>query len=66
MVAIKAKFDGRQVILPDGLPNIAAGEVILIFEGAGRADEGQAWQEAQESVFAKAWDNDEDAIYDAM
>lgn len=67
MVAIKATYDGRQVILPDEMPSLAPGEVILIFEEAGcDDDETNGWLKAQESAFAKAWDNDEDAVYDAL
>ncbi|RJP30288.1 MAG: hypothetical protein C4547_16880 [Phycisphaerales bacterium] len=72
MGAINAKYDGRQVILPDGMPNIAPGEVILVFEEIGRggdapasearAGDTLAWQQAQESAFARAWDNDDDAV----
>lgn len=65
MVAIKAKFDGQRVILPDDMPGVPPGEVILIFEEAG-VDEPREWLKAQEPAFARAWDNDEDAVYDTM
>ena len=29
-------------------------------------DERDVWRKAQESVFAKAWDNQDDAVYDNM
>lgn len=65
MHAIKAKYDGCRVILPEPLPDIAPGEVILIFETAS-GDEANAWLKAQESAFAKTWDNDEDGVYDKL
>jgi hypothetical protein len=67
MVAIKARFDGKNIILPKeyrkGLPR----EVLVVFEGAApEAEESRLWLKAQEQAFAKAWDNDEDAIYDSL
>ena len=67
MVAIKAHFDGKNIILPKeyrkGLPR----EVLVVFEGSTpEAAESRLWLEAQEEAFAKVWDNDEDAIYDSL
>jgi hypothetical protein len=66
MVAIKAHFDGKNVILPKeyrkGLPR----EVLVVFESPPQAAENHLWLKAQEEAFAKVWDNDEDAIYDSL
>jgi len=66
MVAIKAQYDGHRVILPDEMPGIAPGEVILIFEENGNGVEASTWLKAQESAFAKAWNNEDDAEYDKL
>jgi hypothetical protein len=68
MLAIKARYDGKKVVLPDEISAaIPPGEVIVVF-GAARVtdDEIADWEKAQEASFAKAWDNDEDAVYDAL
>ena len=66
MVAIKTKFDSEKIVIPDALRGSPPQEVILIYEADENASENQAWLKAQEMSFAKAWDNDEDAIYDQM
>ena len=68
MRVFKARFDGKQVVLPEELQGVPPGEVLLVFEGgegqAGR--ERRDWLAAQEKALAKAWDNDEDAVYDRL
>jgi len=65
--AIKTRFDGEKVIIPNELRGLPPGEVILIFaDGTEQATERLAWTKAQESAFAKAWINDEDAVYDNL
>ena len=67
MLAIRARFDGRNVILPDGFAGPPPGKVILIFENTERqATDDRSWQEAQQAALQKVWDNDEDAVYDSM
>jgi hypothetical protein len=67
MVAIKAHFDGQNIVVPDSIRGAPPGDVLIIFEkGPADADETRAWMKAQEATFAKAWDNDEDAIYDSL
>ena len=67
MRAIKAQFDGKQIILPADISNVPPGEVVVVFEAEVPADDGlQGWMKLQESVFAKVWDNDEDAVYDSL
>ena len=65
MLAIKAQFDGEKVILPEEARGAPPGEVVVIFQnGGGDRRYSDPWIKAQEATFAKAWDNDEDAIYD--
>jgi hypothetical protein len=66
MVAIKTQFDGEKILLPDNLRGLPPQDVILIYEADENALETQAWLKAQEASFAKAWDNDEDAVYDQL
>jgi len=67
MLALKARFDGRKVVLPKGRVKVRPGPVIVIFEEAGdSARERRSWIKAQEKVFAKAWNNSEDAAYDSL
>jgi hypothetical protein len=66
MVAIRTTFDGEKIVLPDALRGCPPQEVILICEADENARENQTWLLAQEASFAKAWDNDEDAVYDQM
>jgi len=67
MHVMKGTFDGEKVIIPDDVRGLSPGEVIVIFEnGAEAGEERDAWTRSQESAFARAWTNDEDAIYDAL
>jgi hypothetical protein len=66
MVALKARFDGKKIVMPKAVPVLPPGEVIVIFPDAAEAGESQDWMKAQESAFAKVWDNDEDAAYDDL
>jgi hypothetical protein len=67
VLAVKAQCDGKRVILPNG-GDFPAGSVIVVFEetkSPGTAEQRE-WMRIQESSFAKVWDNDDDAIYDAL
>ncbi|MDD5309107.1 MAG: hypothetical protein PHU25_17480 [Deltaproteobacteria bacterium] len=66
MYAIKARFDGEKVVLPEETKSTLAGDVIVIFTSSESFDEHLAWQKAQESAFAETWDNSEDAVYDEL
>jgi hypothetical protein len=66
MIAVNAKFDGRQIVLPDELRGVPPGKVIVIFEEAADTEDRALWLKAQEASFAKAWDNAEDEVYDRM
>jgi hypothetical protein len=66
MIAVKARFDGQRIVLPNDLAGVPPGNVIVIFEDADDAQDRALWLKAQEEAFAKAWDNPEDAVYDQM
>jgi hypothetical protein len=66
MIPIKATFDGEKIVLPDALRGLPPQEVIVIYESVPIDAEEQAWLKVQEASFAKAWDNDEDAVYDSL
>jgi hypothetical protein len=67
MVVVRAKFYGTKVIIPDSAQGLPAGDVLLIFEERKRpAPEADAWKVASEPALRKAWDNEEDAVYDKM
>ena len=67
MLALKARFDGKKIVLPKGRVKARPGTVIVIFEGVeDAAFEKRAWIKAQERAFAKAWNNEEDSVYDSM
>jgi len=66
VVAIKTQFDGEKIVLPENLRGLPPQEVIVIYEAEENALESQAWLKAQEASFAKAWENDEDAVYDEL
>ena len=66
MVAIKTHFDGEKIILPDDLRGLPPEEVIVVYDVADKPRESEPWLRAQEASFAKAWDNDEDGVYDTL
>lgn len=67
MLAIKARYDGRRIVLPSRRPKVRPGAVLVLFSAPGGKDaERRAWLKAQERSFAKIWDNDEDAVYDRL
>ena len=63
MLAIKAQFDGKQVVMPS-VPSIHKCPVIVIFEDDEQ--DRNAWQSVQESALSKVWENNEDAVYDTL
>lgn len=65
MVAIKTHFDGKTIKVPKELRKAPPGEVLVIVHEKPPGEDS-AWLEAQESAFAKVWDNNEDAVYDSL
>ena len=65
MRAIKAHFDGKNVVVPPDVEGLPPGEVLLIFNDSPTGADA-AWLRTQEQAFAKVWDNEEDAAYDQL
>lgn len=67
MYAIKGRFDGEKVVVPDVAGRLPPGDVIVVFaDAAEQTIERDAWLKAQEAALAKVWNNDEDAVYDNL
>jgi TusA-related sulfurtransferase len=67
MVAIRTHFDGKTIKVPEELRKAPSGEVLVIIqERRPEEDDASAWLKAQETAFAKVWDNQEDAVYDSL
>ncbi len=65
--AIRARFDGKKVIVSDGVSGLLPGEVIVVFDERGNdAAVDDTWINAQADALRKVWDNNEDAIYDDL
>jgi hypothetical protein len=62
MIAVKAKYDGKQVIIPENAEHFHPGPVLVIF--GEEEKEADGWLKAQEAKFSEAWDNEADAAYD--
>lgn len=65
MYAMKAQFDGRQVVMPS-LPPVHKCSVLIIFEEEAANEEKTEWLTAQEPALSKVWLNEEDAVYDTL
>jgi hypothetical protein len=67
MHAIRGRFDGEKVIVPEAASGFLPGEVIVVFADAGEEAADRAiWAKAQEAAFAAVWMNDADALYDNL
>ena len=68
MIAVRATFDGKQIVLPEGIDPPPIGEVFVMFEDAELSDEQERamWREASKEPLRKVWDNPHDAIYDDL
>ena len=67
MRAVKARFDGEKIVLPEEAKQRPPGEVIVVF-GAADADDAEKalWLAAAEVSLAEVWDNEDDGIYDKL
>ena len=65
MLAMKAKFDGKQVRLPS-VPPVHECPVIVVFNEDIDSTENEALMKAQEYSLKKVWANEEDAAYDDL
>ena len=63
MIAVKAKYDGRRIVLPR-IARAPIGSVIVVFQGAEKDSGEDSWISVQEEAFKKVWENNQDAVYD--
>ncbi len=66
MIAVKAKFDGKHVVLPEGMEPLPAGEVFVLFELDDWQSEDPGYLASLEQTLAKAWDNPDDDVFNDM
>ena len=69
MIAIRTRFDGNEIELPEELRGTPPREVVVVFgDSPSESDAGERdfWVKVQEASFAAVWENDEDAIYDQL
>ena len=65
MYAMKAQFDGRQVVMPS-VPPVHKCSVLIIFEEETVGEEKEEWLTVQEPALSKVWLNEEDSVYDTL
>ena len=63
MLAIRTRFDGKEIQVPEEAKGLPPGNVIVLFEEAAYASDSDLLK-IQEQTLAKAWDDTEDSIYD--
>lgn len=73
MLAVKAKYENGTVRWERKPPVRGLHDLIVVFadvpssdQDVALSDEREVWRKAQESAFAKVWDNQDDAVYDNM
>lgn len=68
MIAVRATFDGKQIVLPEGVDPPPVGEVFVMFEEPESSDDQEraVWRQASWESLRKVWDNPHDAIYDDL
>ncbi len=65
MQAIRATYDGKEIHIPQAAQGMPPGNVIILFEEETPAEDSE-WLKMQEQSLAKAWDDEEDSVYDEM
>ena len=63
MLAIRRRFDGREIHLPAEVQGLPPGNVIVLFEDERHVSDSD-WLKIQEQTMAGAWDDKEDSVYD--
>lgn len=66
MIAVKAKFDGKHVILPEGFDAPDVGDVIVLFDADDWRADDPAYLKLAEETLAKVWNNPDDEIFNSM
>jgi hypothetical protein len=65
MLAVRATYDGKEIHIPEDAKGIPPCNVIVLFEQEEPAED-IGWLKIQEQALAKAWDDEEDAVYDQL
>ncbi|MBU4400355.1 MAG: hypothetical protein KKE86_13600 [Planctomycetes bacterium] len=65
MLAIRTTYDGKEIHIPKDAKGVPPCSVIVLFEEEGSAGDAD-WLKLQEQTLAKAWDDEEDAVYDNL
>ena len=66
MLAMKSKFDGEKISVPEELRGMPPVEVIIVVEEDGKQIATNSLLKAQEDALRKVWDNTGDADYDKL
>jgi hypothetical protein len=66
MFAMKSKFDGEKISVPEQLRGMPPVEVIIVVEDNGQKIADDPLLKAQEDALRKVWDNAGDADYDEL
>ena len=66
MIAVKARFDGKRVLLPEGVTLPPVGDVFVVFDLDDWRTEDPGHLVAVDEALAKAWDNPHDDIFNDM
>ncbi len=68
VIAVKAKFDGKNVILPEGFTPPSARQVLVVFD-----DEIDEWDTndqdylaSAEQTLRKVWENPDDEVFNTL
>ena len=65
MLAVRTRYDGKDVRIPQAARPPGPCNVIVLFEEDESFRDAE-WLKLQEKNLAKAWDNEEDAVYDRV
>ncbi len=63
MLAIRTRFNGKEIQVPEEAKGLPPGSVIVLFEEQSHVSDSD-WLKIQEQSMADAWDDKEDSIYD--
>jgi hypothetical protein len=66
MLALRSKFDGKQIITPQELNGHRPCDVIIVAMDAETQHDRAAWQAMHDASLGDAWSNEEDAVYDDL
>ncbi len=65
MLAIRTRYDGKGIHIPQDVKRLAPCDVIVLFEEENSPSDAD-WLRLQQESLAGAWDDEEDAVYDEV